>query len=234
MRKYITEFIGTFFLVLTVCCSVMVRQPLAALGIGAVLAVMIYAGGHISGGHYNPAVSLAVWVRGRLSLNDLGPYVVAQLLGGLAAAGVSRFVINRHLLAASLNGAHQVWAAFLAEALFTFAIAYVMLNVATSKDHPNNSFYGLAIGFTLLAGVVAVGTVSGGAFNPAVGLGIIIAGIAGWSYLWIYLVATLLGGVVAGYVFRYLNPADVEGPVMVMPQGLAGTARRRTSAPTGT
>jgi aquaporin Z len=215
MRKYITEFIGTFFLVFTVCCSVMLGHPLAALGIGAALMVMVFAGGHISGGHYNPAVSLAVWVRGRLSLGDLGPYVVAQLLGGLAAAGVSRFVIIRHPPVAPLNGAHQTWAAFVAEALFTFALAYVVLNVATSKDQPNNSFYGLAIGFTVLAGVVAVGAVSGGAFNPAVGLGVIVAGIAGWSYLWIYLVATLLGAAVAGFVFRYLNPDDVEGPAMM-------------------
>ena len=213
MRKYITEFIGTFFLVFTVCCSVATSQTLAALGIGAVLAVMIFAGGHISGGHYNPAVSLAVYLRGRLSMNDLGAYWVSQLLGGLVAAGVYRFVvIHRPESAGSISGAHAIWAAFVVELLFTFALAYVVLNVATSKDHPNNSFYGLAIGFTVLAGAVAVGSISGGAFNPAVGLGVLVGGLAGWGNLWIYLVATLLGGAGAGYAFRYLNPDDLDAP----------------------
>jgi aquaporin Z len=212
MRRYITEFIGTFFLVFTVCCAVRTGSALAPLGIGAALAVMVFAGGHISGGHFNPAVSLAVYLRGRLPLEDLGPYIVAQLLGGLAAAGVSRFVVIGSPHASPISGAHNVWAAFVVEALFTFALAYVVLNVATSKDHPNNSFYGLAIGFTVLAGAVAVGPISGAAFNPAVGLGVIVAGIAGWSYLWIYLVATLLGGAVAGYAFRYLNPDDLDEP----------------------
>jgi aquaporin Z len=98
-----------------------------------------------------------------------------------------------------------------AELVFTFALAYVVLNVATSKDHPNNSFYGLAIGFTILVGAVAVGAVSGGAFNPAVGLGLIVAGLAAWSMLWIYVVATVVGGGLAAIVFRYLNPGDVGG-----------------------
>jgi aquaporin Z len=224
MRKYITEFIGTFFLVLTVCCSVGLGQSLAALGIGAVLAVMIFAGGHISGGHYNPAVSLAVFIRGRISTNDLGFYWLSQLVGGVVAALVYRFVvIHRPPTPPGLSGAHAIWAAVVVELLFTFALAYVVLNVATSKDHPNNSFYGLAIGFTVLAGAVAVGPISGGAFNPAVGLGVIVGGLAGWSALWIYLVATLLGGAIAGYTFRYLNPDDLDEPA-------APAAERPTTA----
>jgi aquaporin Z len=217
MRKYITEFIGTFFLVFTVCCASATGQMLAAVGIGAVLMVMIFAGGHISGAHYNPAVSLAAYVRGRLTLMDLGAYWAVQLVAGVAAAGLSRFAVTSHLRPAgatafTLSGSHDVWAAFVVELLFTFALAYVVLNVATSKDHPNNSFYGLAIGFTVLAGAVAVGPISGGAFNPAVGLGVVVAGLASWGVLWIYLVATLIGGALAGVAFRYLNPDDLDAP----------------------
>jgi aquaporin Z len=106
----------------------------------------------------------------------------------------------------------RVAAAFVAELLFTFALAYVVVNVATSKDHPNNSFYGLAIGFTVLAGAVAVGGLSGAAFNPAVGLGAAVAGLADWSLGWIYLVATLVGGALAGFAFRALNPDDLAEP----------------------
>lgn len=207
MRKYVTELIGTFFLVFTVCTAVLSGAALAPLGIGAVLAVMVFAGGHISGGHYNPAVSLAVFLRGRLSLGDLGPYFAAQVIGGLAAAGLARFVVDTKPIAFTVSGRGLV-AAFVVELLFAFALAYVVLNVSTSKDHPNNSFYGLAIGFTVLAGAVAVGSVSGAAFNPAVGIGLVVAGIAGWSLLWVYLVATLAGGAAAAYAFRALNPRD--------------------------
>jgi aquaporin Z len=208
MRKYIVELIGTFFLVFTVCCTVLAGKDLAPIAIGAILMTMVYAGGHISGGHFNPAVSLAAFVRGRLSLIDLGFYAGAQVVGGLIAAGLARFVVDVHPTAAQVTGGRGITAAFVAELLFTFALAYVVLNVATSKDHPNNSFYGLAIGFTVLAGAVAVGGVSGGAFNPAVGIGIVVAGLAKWSMLWIYLVATLAGGAAAGYAFRFLNPTD--------------------------
>jgi aquaporin Z len=209
MRKYVTELIGTFFLVFTVCCAVLANAPLAPLAIGAVLMTMVYAGGHISGGHYNPAVSLAAFLRGKLSLADLGPYMAAQAVGALMAAGVARFVVDVKPVAFSVSG-RNVAAAFVAELLFTFALAYVVLNVATSKSHPNNSFYGLAIGFTIFIGGVAVGPVSGGVFNPAVGLGVIVAGLASWSMLWIYLVATFAGGAAAAVVFRALNPDDTS------------------------
>jgi aquaporin Z len=207
MRRYATEFIGTFFLVFTVCAAVLSGSSLAPLAIGAVLAAMIFAGGHLSGGHYNPAVSLAAFVRGRLGLVDLACYAAAQLLAGVVAAYTAKYVVNIDSARFEVAGG-DLPRAFLAELLFTFALAYVVLNVATSKDHPDNSFYGLAIGFTVLAGAVAVGGVSGGAFNPAVGLGAIVASIAAVNTLWIYLVATLAGGAAAGLVFRALNPDD--------------------------
>jgi len=207
MRKYATELIGTFFLAFTVCASVRSGAALAPLGIGAVLASMVFAGGHISGGHFNPAVSLAVFLRGRLALGELGPYIGAQVLGGLLGAGLALFVVDTAPTALTVSGGGLV-AAFVVELVFAFAVAYVVLNVATSRDHPNNSFYGLAIGFTVLAGAVAVGGVSGGAFNPAVGIGLVVAGIADWSLLWIYLIATFAGGAAAGFTFRALNPSD--------------------------
>lgn len=208
MRKYLVEFIGTFGLVFTVGCTVLTGQVLAPVAIGAVLMVLIYAGGHISGGHYNPAVSLAVYLRGRLDRHDLVRYWVAQLVAALIAAFFARVVINpSKVVTLSLSG-HGILAALLAEFIFTFALAYVVLNVATSKDHPSNSFYGLAIGFTVAAGAVAVGTVSGGAFNPAVAFGATLMGLLSWSNIWIYLLANLLAAAAAAKTFLYLNPHD--------------------------
>ena len=155
MRKYVTEFIGTFGLVFTVGAAVMSKAALAPLAIGAALMVFVYAGGHISGGHYNPAVSLAAFLRGRLSRGDLGPYWLAQAAGAVVAAATAKFVVNPPPFAALYLSGRAIAAALAAEFVFTFALAYVVLNVATSRDHPGNSFYGLAIGFTVFAGGAA-------------------------------------------------------------------------------
>jgi aquaporin Z len=206
-RKLVVELIGTFFLVFTVGASVRGGSSLAPLAIGAVLMAMIYASGHISGGHVNPAVTMAALVRGRLRLGEATGYWLAQLVGGVLAALLVRAIIRPgQTRTLALSG--QLTAAFVAELIFTFALAYVVLNVATSKDHPGNSFYGLAIGFTVLAGAVAVGGISGGAFNPAVALGGAVMGLFSWSTLWVYMVAELVAGATAGLVFRALNPGD--------------------------
>lgn len=207
MNKYITEFVGTFFLVLTIGCTVIpggagVIPPLA---IGSVLMVMIFAGGHISGAHYNPAITLAVWVRGRCDAKDIVPYVVAQIAAAAAAAAVTKFLVG------APKGPAMTLAlgpAFIAEFLFTFALAFVILNVATSKDTAGNSFYGLAIGFTVLAGAFAVGGISGAVFNPAVAVGISIMGLTSWASIWLYFVATILGALLAALTFKALNPTD--------------------------
>jgi aquaporin Z len=173
--------------------------------------VMIYAGGHLSGGHYNPAVTLAVLARHRIGLRDAVAYWMVQFGAGVLAAGVVRTVIDPAQLAATatltLSG-RTLLAAFVVELLFSFALSYVVLNVATSKSHPDNSFYGLAIGFTVLAGALAVGTISGGAFNPAVTLGAAVMGMFAWPTLWVYLVAQVIAGATAGIIFLTLNPDD--------------------------
>ena len=204
MRKYGTELIGTFFLVFTVGCTVVAGAPgvIPPLAIGASLMVMVFAGGHISGGHYNPAVTFGVWLRGKLPTSDVLPYWIAQVIGAfLAAAAVG-------VLKAGADVKPMVPAvgpALLAEFLFTFALVYVVLNVATAKGTQGNSFYGLAIGMTVMIGAFAVGNISGGAFNPAVAIGATAMGLFAWSNLWIYIVANLLGGAAAAGVFRTLN-----------------------------
>lgn len=206
MRRYATEFIGTFFLVLTIGCTGIAAGPgvIAPLAIGAILMVMIYAGGHVSGGHYNPAVTAGVCLRGRLPASDVAPYMAAQVLGAAAAAAVVLYFKT-----APVSPFYAVASAgFAAEFLFTFALAYVVLNTATAKATSGNSYFGLAIGFTVLAGAFAVGHVSGGAFNPAVAVGASIMGLLPWSNIWLYVVADLLGGAAAAFVFRGLNPED--------------------------
>ncbi|HEV2288070.1 MAG TPA: aquaporin [Candidatus Acidoferrales bacterium] len=208
MKKYIVELIGTFFLVLTVGCTSIGNGAgaMAPLAIGAVLMVMIYAGGYISGAHYNPAVTLGVWLRGKCDTKDVIPYWIAQFIGALAAA-----VVVNHCLkvgATVLPMTLPVAASLVSEFLFTFALVYVVLTTATAKGTEGNSFYGLAIGMTVMAGAYAVGNISGAVFNPGVALGVTMMGMAGWSSLWIYLVSEFIGGAAAAGVFRMVNPAD--------------------------
>jgi aquaporin Z len=200
MKKYIVEFIGTFFLVFTVGMAVQSGSPLAPLAIGASLMVMIFAGGHVSGGHFNPAVTLAVWLRGKCDTKDVVPYWIAQLAAGAVAALIVVFLKGKP--SELIIGSHAVVPSLIVEFLFTFALAWVVLNVATAKGTSGNSFYGLAIGFTVLTGAVAVGGVSGGAFNPAVGLGVVVMGLEKISQLWIYVAADLAGGAVAALAFK--------------------------------
>lgn len=207
-RKYATELLGTFLFLFTIAAAVLSANSLAPLAIGSVLMVMIYAGGHISGGHYNPAVTLAALVRGRIRLPDAVAYWVVQIVGGGLGMALARWVIHPAQVTTMALSGHLLGAAFVAELLFTFALCYVVLNVATSKDHPNNSFYGLAIGFTVATGAIAVGAISGGVFNPAVAISGAAIGLFAWPTLWAYLVAQVIAGIAAGLVFLALNPDD--------------------------
>ncbi|HYJ39025.1 MAG TPA: aquaporin [Chitinophagaceae bacterium] len=206
MRKLIVEFIGTFYLVLTIGMVVLGKNDFAALGIGVVLMVMIYAGGHISGAHYNPAVTLAVLIRGRIATGEAIGYMIVQVIGGAVAALVVKYFMVESLQDAAPQANNMK--AVIAEFLGTFALAYVVLNVATSKETAGNSYYGLAIGFTVFAMASAFGSISGGAFNPAVAIGLSVMQIASWGDIWVYLVGCFGGGLIAGIMFRFLNPAD--------------------------
>jgi aquaporin Z len=207
MRNAVVEFIGTFFLVLTAGSAVLAASPgvIGPLAVGAGLMVMIYAGGHISGAHYNPAVSLGVLLRGRLSAAELAPYWIAQVAGASVAAGVVIFLRG----SAPAPTITQPGPAFVAELAFTFALVYVVLNVATAKRTSGNSYFGLAIGFTVLAGAFAVGSISGALFNPAVAVAAVIVGLLPAHMIWLYVIAELLGGTLAAFVFRFLNPEDL-------------------------
>lgn len=207
MKKYLVEFIGTFFLVLVVglCVIGPFVGALAPLAIGSVLVVMVYAGGYISGGHYNPAVTLAVWMRGKCAAHDVPWYMIAQFIAGAIAALVVLALRTGNVITpVTIN----VPAALLAEFLFTFALVYVVLNVATSRRTEGNSYYGLAIGFTLMVAAFAIGNVSGAAINPAVAVGLTVMGLLAVGNIWIYLVADFIGGAVAAVTFRYLNAGE--------------------------
>lgn len=207
MNKYVMELVGTFFLVFTIGCTVVGggAGTLAPIAIGSVLMVMVFAGGHISGAHYNPAITLGVWIRGKCEAKDVAPYMIFQIIGAVLAALTVKY-LKAGAYVSPMNLATVP--ALLAEFLFTFALVFVVLNTATAKGTAGNSFYGLAIGFTVLSGAFAVGSISGGAFNPAVAIGISLMGLTAWANIWIYLVAEFLGGAVAAMLFKMLNPGD--------------------------
>jgi aquaporin Z len=207
MRKHFAEFIGTFFLVLTVGCTVIpgAAGVIPPLAIGAALMVMVFAGGHVSGGHFNPAVTTAVFIRGRCDVKDVLPYWIAQVAAGVVAALVATFLVGKSGTPMEIK---NVPAAFVAEFLFTFALAYVVVNSATAKGTSGNSFYGLAIGMTVMVGAFSVGPISGGAFNPAVAIGVVVMQLVKLSDVWIHIVADLAGGLLAGLTFKILNPED--------------------------
>jgi aquaporin Z len=206
--KYVYEFIGTFFLVLTVGLAVLAGPAtalFAPLAIGSVLAVMVYAGGHISGGHYNPAVSFAVYLRGKLSHVDLVYYWIAQLLAAVVAAYLAIYLTGNKF-AATLD--LDVVRSLIVEFLFTFALCFVVLNVATAKATTGNSYFGFAIGFIVLVGAYTVGAISSGAFNPAVALGAVILKAVSWKSLWVYILGNLAGGAAAAFTFKAAHPNE--------------------------
>ena len=203
MREYVMEFIGAMFLVLAIALT---GNPLA---IGIMLMVMVYMGGHISGAHYNPAVTLAVWIRGKLQSKKILGYIMSQVMGAFAAAYIAYALVGKSFVPSPGIGV-AMWQSILVEVLFTFALCSVILVVATSKKLEGNNVYGLAIGFTLAAGAFAGGNISGGAYNPAVALGPMILksllGIQNWNNLIIYLIGPFAGAILAALAFRYLNP----------------------------
>jgi aquaporin Z len=205
-RKALAEGIATFLFVLAIIAAVNSESPLTPLAIGFTLMVLVYSTGHISGAHLNPAVSVGVFLRGGLSVVDLISYLVAQFVGGALAALASLTVWPAGEKAKVI----EVGPAFLVEALFTLILVWVVLNTATAKGTEGNSFYGLAIGATVFVGAATVGSISGGGFNPAVALGLSVGGYFAWSSLWLYIVAPVVGAVIAALLFRVLNADDAK------------------------
>lgn len=212
MKKYIVEFIGTFFLVLTVVCAVNGSAGIMApVAIGAVLMVMIFAGGHISGGHFNPAVTLAVFMRGKCSAADVPGYMIAQVLAGAAAALLGTHLFGMAPAEASTAMPESMGAAIGAELLGTFALAWVVLQTATTASNAGNSHYGLAIGFTVTAMAYALGGFgTGGCFNPAVAIGAALDGLASWGTAGLAIATDLAGGALAAILFKatYTSQGD--------------------------
>ncbi|MBX3378627.1 MAG: aquaporin [Phycisphaeraceae bacterium] len=208
MPKYLTEFVGTFFFVLLIALAVNSGSPLAPLFIGLSLSVMVYIGGWISGGHFNPAVSLAATIRGALPVKQFAPYAICQIAGGVGGGLVAALVFGKRFLPAPGKDI-SIPTALVAEAMFTFLLALVVLNVATVKKVSGNSYFGLAIGMTVAAAAYGAGPICGGAFNPAVALG----GYSGTggafpAHILYYIVAQLAGGAAAAFFFRIQMTED--------------------------
>lgn len=211
MKKYLVEAIGTFFLVLTIVLTVNgTAGAMAPMAIGSILMVMVFAGGHISGAHYNPAVTIAVWIRGKCAASDVPGYIIAQILGGVLAAMTGRHLLGHISGAAGIStgGPFSFAGGAAAEFLGTFALVWVVLNTATAKGTSGNSFYGLAIGFTVMACAYGLGGVSGGAFNPAVATGVTAAGMTVWANYAAFLVGEVAAAVLAALVFKYVNGTE--------------------------
>lgn len=200
MHKYLMELIGTFFLFFTIGCVVVpeVADGVGPLAVGAVLMGMIFAGGHVSGAHYNPAVTLAFLARGKCLASDVLPYMAAQFTGALGAAGVVIVMYGR----ADALVIEDTGAVFCAELLFTFALVFVIMHVATARGTSGNMFYGVAISMIVVAGAYSVGSISGAAFNPAVVVGAAILGLLSLSDVWLYLIANFLGAVLGVVLYR--------------------------------
>ena len=200
--KLTTEFIGTFFLSLTICTAALLGTTgaLAPFAIASTLMVMIYAGGHISGAHYNPAVTLSIYLRGACEKSDLAPYIATQLAAGTTGAliAVNILVPEGNVEALVL----ETGPAFVAELLFTFALAYVILNVATSETTEGNGFYGAAIALVVLAGALSVGSISGASFNPAVTVAMVASDALSVGDSWIHFIPQLVGGCLAALAFK--------------------------------
>lgn len=201
MNKYITEFIGTLFLVMGAALG-------GAVGASLALMIMVYAGGHISGAHYNPAVTLSVWMRGKIEMKDAVMYWIFQFAGAIIAALVVVYLFQTEGAGTCVIAEDGATKGIMAELLGTFALAYVVLNVATAKGTTGNSFYGLAIGGAVLAMATAFGKFSGGAFNPGVAIGLTVQGSLCWDQIWIYFVGALGGGALAAIIFSLNNPDD--------------------------
>lgn len=209
--KYVAEFVGTYLLVFTVGCNVIKGDPVFNVtSIAAVLMVSIYALGGVSGANFNPAVSLTLALSGQLDFATAGIYMVTQVVAGILA-GVSYFGLYGVAFNLAPKDTFTWMSAGAAECLYTFMLCFVVLNVACSTQTGNcpNQFYGLAIGFVIIAGGYGAGAISGGCFNPAVALGIDVSSAGmGFGYSLVYLAFEFLGAALASGMHRLVRPEE--------------------------
>ena len=199
-QKLIAEFVGTFFLALTICTAAVHGSAgdYAPFAIAATLMVMIYGVGHISGAHFNPAVTVAVWLRGACEKDAVAPYIAVQIIAGALAALASELFAKTSVTALEMDSTQALGAEF----LYTFALVFVILNVATSEATEGNGYYGAAIALVVLAGALTVGEISGGSFNPAVTGALFVSGRVDVADLWIHLVPQFIAGILAVQAFK--------------------------------
>lgn len=206
MDKYIIEFIGTYFLMLAICMSVIGGLgTFAPIAIGMTLIGVIYMGGHISNAHYNPAITLAFFICKKIKNSDVLGYLVAQLVAAFLATLTAGFLLENYISLPEIEMidlSPKIFPALLAEFLGTFILALVILNVAIAKGTAGNTFYGVAIGCTVIGIAYLFGGISGGAFNPAVAIGISMAGLAQWNDIWIFLLSNFSGAAAAAFIFK--------------------------------
>lgn len=202
LKKCLVEFIGAFFLVFTIGCSLFPngREGFPPMAIGFVLMVMVYAGGHISGGHYNPAVSLAAAIRGAISWKDFIPYIIVQFIGGTLGALLASYIVAIPPYIAETS--FSITPMIICEFLFTFALCYTVLNTAADDDTRGNSYFGLAIGSIVIVGLLATSGTCYGAFNPAVALGLLAMKMTQTKLILITLLTNFVGGAAAAGVYK--------------------------------
>jgi len=207
-----SEFLGTFILVLTVTCNILGNSQTAALSIACSLSAMIYALGDVSGGHFNPAVSCAVFCSGRdATFTGMKAvlYAIVQIFGGTAAAFIGAGIFGQHMTSLGPKAPYFLSNALLVELVFTFTLAYVVLSVAVSAVTKTTHFFGLAIGFCVVVGGFACGNVSGGSLNPAVSLALALSG-GGLGNAMGYGLVELLAGMLAATAFKVTHPKELE------------------------
>ena len=226
MKKYAAEFIGTFWLVLGGCGSAALSAAFPEVGIGLLgvsfafgltVLTIAYSLGHISGAHLNPAVSVGLWIGGRFSTKDLVPYIIAQILGGLAAAGILSIIVTGNGstigdFAANGYGDHSpgkysMEAALITEMVMTFMFLIIILGATDKKA--SGGFAGLAIGLALaLIHLISI-PVTNTSVNPARSISQAIF-VGGWAIdqLWLFIVAPIAGAILAGIVYKFLSSGD--------------------------
>lgn len=209
LAKLMMEFLGTAILVFTIQVSVSLGDQ-APLAIGGILISLIFAGGPVSGAHYNPAVSLSITLRKAMESSDMIPYWLSQIFGSICGAIVGRFVVSNSFVI-SIGDDSTLIQALCAELIFTFVLCFVILCCATSPDvmnnHYDNHYFGVAIGVVVVVGAIMFGPISGAAFNPAVAIGLSLAGgFSNIGYGLLVSICNLIGAVISVLCFFVIYP----------------------------